>query len=115
MPLDSHVHLMGELNDYELEGDAMHAMNALYERIKKQGSDFLGALEADAHLGTETGLRHWTCSSPKQAIFFRAGNGSPSGEWQVSVYGHGLHYGDNNKQYKLCTWEHGNKAKLYAF
>ena len=31
------------------------------------------------------------------------------------MYGHGKHYGDNNKQYKLYTWEHGAKTKVYTF
>jgi hypothetical protein len=108
-----HITLMGDLDNYELEGDAVHAMNELYDRIQRQGVHFLGALAADAHLGDETGLRHWTCPSPKQTIFFRAGNGT--GTWQVDVYGHGKHYGDNNKQYKLYTWEHGAKTKVYTF
>ena len=111
---NANITLMGDLDHYELEGDVVHAMDALYERVRKQGTDFLGPLAADAQLGNQTGLRHWTCPSPKQTIFFRAGNGS--GTWQVDVYGHGKHYGDkNNKQYELYTWQHGAKTKLYSF
>lgn len=114
MPLNTNITLMGELNDYQLSGDAMHAMNNLYELINgKGGGDFLGKLAADARLGTETGLRHWTCKKPKQSIFFRAGNST--GPWRLQIYGHGTHHGDNNKQYDLYTWEHGKKTKTYSF
>src|SRR5262245_12135049 len=89
MPLDPHISLMGELDKYKLEGDPMNAMNALYERVSKQGVDFLGGLAADATLGSQTGLQHWTCKSPNQTIFFAAGNST--GAWRVQVYGHGKH------------------------
>lgn len=113
MPLNANVVLMGDLDNYRLEGDAMNAMNELYDRVSSQGADFLGGLDSDAKLGKETGLRHWTCKKPAQTIFFAAGNST--GAWRVQVYGHGKHPGDDNKEYALYTWEHGGKSKLYRF
>lgn len=113
MPLNANIILAGDLDRYVLSGDDTHAINEVYSRISKQGTDFLGALDSDASLGRETGLRHWTSKSYKRTIFFRAGN--TGGNWTLTVYGHGKHYGTGNKKYNLFTWEHGNKQKVYGF
>lgn len=110
MKLNQNITLAGDLDNYSLEGNEI-AMNNLYDRINQQGVMFLGRLECDAKIGSEEGLRHWTdkgCS-----IFFRAGNAT--GHWTMTVYAYGRHVNDNNKQYKLYTFEKGNKTRLYTF
>ena len=113
MPLNDNITLAGDLNNYRLDGDDMHAMNELYDRIARQGANFIGGLDGDAMIGTESSLRHWTSKIYGWTVFFRAGNGS--GPWTMTVYAHGKHSGDDLKQYSLFTYLNGKKAKLYSF
>jgi hypothetical protein len=48
MSLDPNITLMGDLDKYQLSGDAMNAMNTLYARIVKSGAVFLGQFDPDA-------------------------------------------------------------------
>ena len=59
MPLNDNITLAGDLNNYRLDGDDIHAMNELYDRIARQGVNFIGGLDGDAMIGTESSLRHW--------------------------------------------------------
>jgi hypothetical protein len=118
--LNPNITLAGDLGNYRLEGDDIEAMNELYKRIVRQEWDFLSGLDSDARIGNETGLRHWTGpatkrvrTGSKRTVVFRAGY--EGGVWTMTVYAYGQHYGDDNKTYRLFTFENGKKAKLYRF
>ncbi len=102
------VHLQGELADVRWDGDEVHAMDWIFDRLGRD-PHWYGTLDDDAAIGEERGLRHYTHKG--WAIFFRWGN-QPNG---LYVYAVGRHPGDNLKQYKLYTYESGNKLKNYTF
>ncbi|MEO0337667.1 MAG: hypothetical protein AAF242_00495 [Bacteroidota bacterium] len=117
MPLHANIILHKKLADYEVEGDYIHGMNQIYHRLNAKGDGFYDPLTADASIGEETNLRHytikWEGKTKTCSVFFRAV--FAAGVWLMDVYAYGKHKGDNNKRYELYTYLNGKKARQYTF
>jgi len=115
MALNANITLMGDLDNYLLEGDHIIGMNLIYDRLAQGGIDYYGGLSGNATIEGESGLRHdtikWERRTKTCTVFFVAGNST--GNWVMQVFAYGKHPGENNKEYALWTFKNGKKSKKY--